>query len=63
MLCLFCRHNLDEAQKEIVRAEVKQKTGEDCLILGPDFYGICFFQGKKEKAVPPHKRLPWLFKS
>lgn len=57
MLFLFCTVHLDEKHKEIVRSRVKERTGEDCMIMEPEFYDVRSFHVKKEEAAPLHKRL------
>lgn len=63
MLVLFCKCNLNADQKEIVRAEVKKRTGEDCLIIDPEFTDIRQIKTQKDRAAPLWKRLPWPFRS
>lgn len=52
MLILFCRCNLDAEHKDLLRAQVKERTGEDCLILDPDIVDIRQIQVENERAAP-----------
>lgn len=61
MLILFTRELPSEEQREKIRMEIKDRTGEECLILGPAYSRVLQLSVKKERAVPLHKRLPQLF--
>lgn len=65
MLVLFTVDTTDNELREKIRAQVKERTGEDCLVLGPAFTGVAHFETAKDKerAAPPKKRLPWPFTS
>lgn len=63
MLFLFLNCDLDDKSKNKLHAEVKERTGEDSLILGPNFLKVCQFPVKKERAASPKKKLPWLFRT
>lgn len=52
MLVLFCQADLDEEHMDMIRAKVKEKTGEDCLILGPVFTDIRQIQVQNDGAAP-----------
>lgn len=62
MLFLFCQCEVSVEIKEKLRAMVKERTGEDCLILGPPFTDIRSFQVKRDRTVPFRKRLSRIFK-
>lgn len=62
MLVLFCKCDVSAEGKDAIRADVKKRTGEDCMILGPEFSDVRHIQVKKERAVSPRKRLPWPFR-
>lgn len=61
MLVLFTVCLPSTEEKEEIRAEVKERTGEDCLILGPIYRNVLHFNVKKEREAPRQKRLPWQF--
>lgn len=63
MLFLFLDCDLDDESKNKLRTDVKERTGEDSLILGPSFLKVCQFPVKKERAASPKKKLPWLFRT
>lgn len=54
MLILFSQCDLDGKEKEAVREEVKQRTGEDCIILGPVFNDAKQVFSANERAA--HRR-------
>lgn len=54
MLILFSKYDLDRRSKEIVREEIKQRTDEDCIILGPGFNDVKQIFSEKEWAA--HRR-------
>ena len=62
MLVLFCVCELSAERKDVVRAEVKKRTGEDCLIVGPGFTDVRQIETNKDRAASPRKRLPWPFR-
>ena len=51
MLFMMCDIDLGREQKEAIRKEVKERTGEDCLILGHNFVNVCSIPVKKDRAT------------
>ena len=51
VLILFSQCDLDGGAKEAVREEVKQRTGEDCIILGPEFNNAKKIVSDRERAA------------
>lgn len=54
---LFVRMDCDPDReaKEKIRQEIRERTGEDCMLLGPHFISVSSIPVKKDEAAPGNR--------
>ena len=60
MLFVFLDCDLNQEDKDYLREQIKENTGENSLILGPHFLKVCQFPVKKDRAASLWEKPPRL---